>query len=145
MKHFSDVVNGYRDSGAAHPSSKDVGAALYFDLAEAVGFAGIETEVCRRVLGERAGTWEQFVRYVDEKFPRERVLLILDNANTPALWPEVRNAAYRYRLKRPGDMVVFGSVQKIALNNLTPKPKPVAISGLKLRFTRELVALRASR
>jgi tetratricopeptide (TPR) repeat protein len=140
LKHFSDVVNGYRDAGPAYPSRGDVGAALYFDLAEAVGFRGIETEVCRQVLGEQDGTWEQFVRYVGEKFPRERVLLILDNANTPALWPAVGGAAYRYRTERPGDMVVFGSVRRIALSNFQPKPRPVAISGLTLPFTRKLVA-----
>lgn len=138
LKHLSDVVNGYRDENPAHPSVTDVSAALYFDLDEAIGFAGIEGKVCRQVLGKENGTWDEFVLYVEEKFKRQRVLLILDNANTPALWPAVGRAAYSYRKKRPMDFLVFGSVQKMALSNITPKP--VTIPGLELPFTRELVA-----
>jgi tetratricopeptide (TPR) repeat protein len=138
LKHLSDVVNGYRDANPAHPGAIDTSAALYFDLAEAIGFVGIETRVCRQVLHKENGTWDEFVRYVGKKFPRQRVLLILDNANTPALWPAVGSAAYSYLTQRPADLLVFGSVQRMALNNITPKP--VTISGLKLPFTMELVA-----
>jgi tetratricopeptide (TPR) repeat protein len=138
LKHLSDVVNGYRDGNPNHPSATDVSAALYFDLDEAIGFAGIESKVCRQVLEKENGTWDEFVHYVGEKFQRQRVLLILDNANTPALWPAVGSAAYSYLTKRPTDLLVFGSVQRMALNNFTPEP--VTISGLEISFTKELVA-----
>lgn len=138
LKHFSDVVNGYRDGNPEHSSPSDISAAIYFDLAEAVGYAGIERHVSRLVLQEEQGTWEQFVRHVEKKFPRERVVLILDNANTPALWPAVGSAAYRYRVGRPKDLLVFGSVRKVALNNFSPIA--VMISGLDLQSTNELIA-----
>ena len=138
LKHFADVVNGYRKADYGHSKTTDIPAALYFDLADAVGFASIEARICRQVLGKGDGTWSDFILHVKKKFPRERVLLILDNANTPALWPAVGGAAYDYLVQRPTDLLVFGSVNKMALVNI--KPQPVLISGLELQFTKELVA-----
>lgn len=138
LKHLSDVVNGYRLPNPDHPSVTGIDAAIYFDLAEAVGAAGIERDLPRQIMKQENATWDDFVRHVAERFPRQRVLLILDNANTPALWPAVGGAAYSYRASRPEDLLIFGSVQKVALNNFTPTRVP--ISGLDLHSTSELIA-----
>ena len=138
LKHFSDVVNGYRRSHPGHPSATGIDAAIYFDLAEAVGAAAIERDLPRQVMNNEKATWDDFVHHVSKRFPRQRVLLILDNANTPGLWPAVGGAAYSYRAGRPEDLLIFGSVQKIALNNFAPSRVP--ISGLDPQFTGDLIA-----
>ncbi|HVY78079.1 MAG TPA: hypothetical protein VG898_06200 [Solirubrobacterales bacterium] len=138
LKHLADVINGYRNKNFDHPKTEQVAAALYFDLAEAVGFSGIEERICREVLGKEHGTWHDFTAYVTKKFPRRRVLLILDNANTQALWPAVGRVAYEYLAQRPEDRLVFGSVKRMSLINIVPKP--VAVEGLDLSSTAEMVA-----
>lgn len=138
LKHFSDVVNGYRRPNPDHPGAVGVDAAIYFDLAEAVGAAAFEWDLPRQVMEKEEATWDDFVRHVGKKFRRRRVLLIFDNVNTPALWPAVGGAAYSYQVGRPEDVLIFGSVQKIALNNFTPSR--LQISGLEPEFTGELIA-----
>ena len=140
LKHFADVINGYRAENSGHPKARKVSAALYFDVADTVGFAEIEARVCREVLGKENGTWNDFIAYVTKKFPRRRILLILDNANTPSLWPAVGRAAYDYLAQRPGDCLILGSVSKVTLVNITPEP--VLVSGLNLASTEELIANR---
>jgi len=138
LKHFSDVVNGYRRSNPGHPSATGIDAAIYFDLAEAVGAAAIERDLPRQVMNNEKATWDDFVRHVSKRFRRQRVLLILDNANTPGLWSAVGEAAYSYRAGRPEDLLIFGSVKKIALNNFALNRVP--ISGLDAQFTGDLIA-----
>jgi tetratricopeptide (TPR) repeat protein len=138
LKHFSDVVNGYRHSNPDHPSATGIDAAIYFDLAEAVGAASFERDLPRQIMKKEHATWDDFIRHVAKRFPRKRVLLILDNANAPALWPAVGGAAYSYRAGRPEDLLIFGSVQKITLNNFAPSR--VRISGLDPVYTGDLIA-----
>lgn len=137
LGHLTDVINGHRAPSPDHPVPRGISAALYFDLADAVGFEQLGARVCQESLGKADGSWGDFVEYAKEEFGRRRVLLVLDNVNTPGLWPALGTAAYRYLARRPTDKVVFGSIDPVVLDNLTVEPVPLA--GLDPVAIEELV------
>jgi tetratricopeptide (TPR) repeat protein len=138
LEHLADVINGHRAPGPEHPSPTRVSAALYFDLADAVGFEHIQSQVCQRSFGKAEGSWQEFVAYVDETFARRPVLLILDNANTSELWSSLGRAAYSYLATRSQDHVVLGSIDPVVLNNIAVRHVP--IPGLDRPAIGELAA-----
>lgn len=140
LEHLADVVNGNRRGARGQPKPKKVSAALYFDLAAAAGFADANAQIGREVLGEEAADWGDFVANVKRRFKRRRVVLILDNVNSPGLWRELGEAVYKYLAGRPKDRVILGSIDPVMLGNLAVEHVPV--SGLDLAATRELVATR---
>lgn len=140
LSHLTDVINGHRDPSRGHLVPRGISAALYFDLADAVGFEQLGTRVCRESLGRTEGSWDDFVEYAKDEFGSRRVLLVLDNVNTPGLWPALGTAVYRYLARRPTDKVVFGSIDPVVLDNLTVEP--VSLSGLDPVAIEELVVAR---
>jgi tetratricopeptide (TPR) repeat protein len=90
------------------------------------------------VLGSEDGTWGEFITHVNSAFPRRRVLLILDNVNTPGLWPAVGSAAHQYLASRRGDKLILGSISHVHANNLTMRRVPVG--GLDFASTEQMVA-----
>lgn len=140
LGHLTDVINGHRAPSPDHPAPRGISAALYFDLADAVGFEQLGARVCRESLGKADGSWSDFVEYAKEKFGKRRVLLVLDNVNTPGLWPALGTAAYRYLARRPADKVVFGSIDAVVLDNLPVEP--VSLSGLDPVAIKEMVVAR---
>jgi len=140
LAHLADVVNGHRSPAPGQRRPRRVAAALYFDLADAAGFAGVQAQISRAALGDADGTWADFVQSVKRSFKRRRVLLILDNVNSPGLWRQLGEAAYQYFAIRPNDRIVFGSIDPVTLSNLNVEP--VRVVGLDLAATKELVATR---
>lgn len=140
LGHLADVVNGHRPPAPGQPKPRRVAAALYFDLADAAGFAGVQAQICRAALGDAEATWDDFMRSVKRSFKRRRVLLILDNVNSPGLWRQLGEAAYQYVASRPNDRIVFGSIDPVTLGNLDVEH--VRMVGLDLAATKELVATR---
>jgi tetratricopeptide (TPR) repeat protein len=141
LEHLADVVNGHRPSDPDHPKPTKTAAALYFDLADAVGFDQIRTQVCQAALGDGAASWLEFVAYVTRMFDGRSVLLILDNANTPGLWPSLGEAAYQYLAGRPADKLILGSIDPVVLSNL--QVEHISFPGLDLHAVSELVAGRS--
>jgi tetratricopeptide (TPR) repeat protein len=140
LEHLADVINGHRSKSAGQPRPKRVAAALYFDLADAVGFPEAQAQICGAVLGDPAATWSDFALSVKRKFKRQRVVLILDNVNSEGIWRQLGQAGHRYCAVRPQDRIVFGSIDKVVLTNL-----PVAqveILGLDLGATEKLISTR---
>jgi tetratricopeptide (TPR) repeat protein len=117
LQYLADVINGHRQPNPDHTWPQGISVALYFDLSDAIGFEGIEEQVCRAAIGKK-GTWDQFVGYVARKFSGRRILLILDNVNSPSLWTPVGQAAFGYLLKREGDILLIGSIDELELHNL---------------------------
>jgi tetratricopeptide (TPR) repeat protein len=142
LGHLTDVVNGYRTRGSAE-GMKKVTAALYFDLADAAGFQEVQGQLLLATLGRRDGAWADFIGRVEEEFGDQPILLILDNMNTPGLWPALGKAAYEYRARRPSDRLVFGSIEPVALINLAIRH--LEIHGLDATSTQELVVARGGR
>lgn len=143
LEHLTDVINGHRSRSAGQPRPTRVAAALYFDLADAVGFPEAQAQICSAVLGDPSATWSDFALSVKRTFKRRRVVLILDNVNSEGLWRQLGQAAHRYCAVRPQDRIVFGSIDKIELSNL-----PVAqieVRGLDLEASEELIATRGVR
>jgi tetratricopeptide (TPR) repeat protein len=140
LGHLADVVNGHRPGEPGHPTPREVAAALYFDLADAAGFEQIQAQVSQATLGTRAGSWPEFIAYVDDQFTRRSVLLILDNMNTPGLWPSLGKAAHEYLANRANDRIVFGSIEPVTLLNL--QVQHMQLCGLDLKATAQLVAVR---
>jgi tetratricopeptide (TPR) repeat protein len=140
LEHLADVINANRRGVAGQPKPKRVSAALYFDLAAAAGFVDVPAQICRAALGEVDGNWSDFLAYVKRRFKRRRVLLILDNVNSPGLWRELGEAVYKYLAARPKDKVILGSIDPVILGNLEVHHVPV--HGLDLSASRELVARR---
>lgn len=139
LEHLTDIVNGNRAPSPGQPKPQSMTAALYFDLADAVGFPEAQAQICRSVLGHADSTWEDFVLFVQRSFKRRRVLLVLDNVNSEGLWRQLGEAAYSYCVLRPNDRVVFGSIDKVVLSNLAVKHLEVA--GLDLEAATELVTM----
>lgn len=117
LEHLADIVNGHRRR-RGRPRPKRLSAALYFDLADAVGFEQMERQVSRAALARSDATWEEFVTFVASNFGRRRLLLVLDNVNTPGLWPSLGRALHQYVARRPRDRVVLGSIDPVTLMNL---------------------------
>lgn len=140
LEHLADVVNGNRRAVAGQPKPRRLSAALYFDLAAAAGFADVNAQICRAALGEADGNWSDFLGYVKRRFKRRRVLLILDNVNSPGLWRELGEAVYKYRVARPRDRIILGSIDPVILGNLEVHQVPVL--GLDLPASKELVSRR---
>jgi tetratricopeptide (TPR) repeat protein len=138
LEHLADVINGHRRSADGHRRPRRTNVALYFDLADAAGFEEVQSQVCQAALGRADATWGEFVGSIKKRFKRRRVLLILDNVNSPGLWRPLGEAAYRYLASRPNDKLVFGSIDPVVLSNLAIEYMPV--SGLDLKATGELVA-----
>lgn len=137
LQYLADVVNGHRRPNQHHTWPRGISAALYFDLADAIGFGGIESQVCRASFGQD-GSWGQFITYVDRKHPRP-VLIILDNVNSPSLWTPVGRAVCEYLLARDGDRLLLGSIERLHFDNL--KVAEVDIAGLDIGAFTELVQL----
>lgn len=137
LSYVTDIVNGFRPRNPGHRKLKGYSAALYYDLKDVVGFDEIQSHVCREALGED-GTWNEFIAYVNSAFKRRKVVLILDNVNSPGLWPAVGRAAYDYLTRRPKDKLILGSIDPVAVINLDIDHVP--IRGLDLVATEELVA-----
>jgi tetratricopeptide (TPR) repeat protein len=140
LKHLADVVNRNRRAIRGQPKPRRVSASLYFDLAAAAGFADACSQICREAFGDPDGGWSDFVAYVGRQFKHQRVLLILDNVNSPGLWRELGEAVYNYLASRPKDRVILGSIDPVILGNL--EVQHVAVQGLDLAATKELVATR---
>jgi tetratricopeptide (TPR) repeat protein len=140
LEHLTDVVNGHRPAAPGQPRPRRVSAALYFDLADAAGFAEVQAQICRAVLGDVDGSWSDFVACVNRSFKHQRVVLILDNVNSPGLWRQLGEAAYHYFVSRPKDKLVLGSIEPVMLSNLDVDH--VSVLGLDLSATKELVATR---
>lgn len=140
LEHLADVVNGHRRPAGGQRRPKRARAALYFDLADAAGFEEVQAQVCRAALGNADATWADFVGSIGQRFKGRRVLLILDNVNSPGLWRPLGEAAYRYLASRPNDKLVLGSIDPVTLRNLDVEHMPVC--GLDLEATGELVAAR---
>jgi tetratricopeptide (TPR) repeat protein len=140
LEHLTDVVNGHRRAVAEQPRPRRLSAALYFDLSDAAGFGQIQAQVGQVVLGDADATWDDIVASVKRRFRHRRVLLILDNVNSPGLWRDLGEAVYRYRAGRPNDRIVFGSIEPISLGNLPVEHVPVL--GLDLKAAKELLAAR---
>jgi tetratricopeptide (TPR) repeat protein len=140
LEHLTDVINGHRAQPVGQPRPKRVVAAIYFDLADAIGFEEAQAQICGAVLGDPTGTWSDFALSVDRTFGHRRVVLILDNVNSEGIWRQLGQAAHRYCAVRPQDRVVFGSIDQVALSNL--KIAQVQVLGLDLDATEELVATR---
>ncbi|HEV7564396.1 MAG TPA: AAA family ATPase [Microbacteriaceae bacterium] len=138
LEHLADVVNRNRRANLGQPKPKRVSAALYFDLAAAAGFADVHSQICGEALGDPEGSWKDFVAYVERRFRHQRVLLILDNVNSPGLWRELGEAVFKYLQSRPKDRVVLGSIDPVTLGNMEVQHVPVL--GLDLVATKELVA-----
>lgn len=124
LGYVADVVNGHRKDDTARPAPAGFKAALYFDLADAVGFDRFVRDACQAKFPD-ATSWAQFVAAVDTEFGHERILLMLDNVNLEGLWSAAGKAAYDYLVRRPSDAVVFGSVDPMILHNLEPAFVPV--------------------
>jgi tetratricopeptide (TPR) repeat protein len=144
LEHLADVVNGHRTPTQSHPVPQHVSVALYFDLADAVGFEEIGSQVFRESVGNSDADWTDFITDVEKKFSKRRVLLILDNVNTPGLWPALGTAAYEYLASRPDDKVVFGSIEPVVLDNLRVQHLP-ALGGLDREAIKQLAATRGDR
>ena len=140
LAHLADVVNGHRELDTEQPELAVVSAALYFDVADAAGFAEVEAQVVRAVRGGVGGSWDEFLGEVNRMFGEQPVLLILDNMNTPGLWQPLGEAAYRYLAARPRDRLVLGSIDPVILSNLPLKR--VALSGLDRAAVGQLAANR---
>lgn len=117
LQYLTDVVNGHRKPNASHTWPQDASAALYFDLSDAIGFEGLEEEVCRAAFGDQ-GTWRQFIDYVQREYRGQATLLVLDNVNSPSLWTPLGSATFQYLQDRPGDLVVLGSIEPLRFDNL---------------------------
>lgn len=143
LAHLADVINGHRAPSADHPVPKKFAVALYFDLADAVGFEELGAQVCQETIGKRDGIWSDFVDYVKREFGNRRVLLILDNVNTPSLWPSLGTAVYRYLAGTENHKVVLGSIDPVVLDNL--RIEPVPLSGLDLPAIEELVVSKGNK
>jgi tetratricopeptide (TPR) repeat protein len=140
LEHLADVVNGHRRPAGGRRRPKSAKVALYFDLADAAGFEEVQAQLCRAALGEVDATWPDFVGSIKQRFKSRRVLLILDNVNSPGLWRPLGEAAYRYLASRPNDKLVFGSIDPVVLSNLDIEH--MSVCGLDLDATGELVAAR---
>lgn len=140
LEHLADVINGHRRPADGHRRPKRAKVALYFDLADAAGFAEVQAQVCQAALGQPDATWASFIGSIKKRFKGRRVLLILDNVNSPGLWRPLGEAAYRYLASRPHDRLVLGSIDPVTLSNLDIEHMPV--SGLNLEATGELIAAR---
>ena len=124
LGYVADVVNGHREDDSSRPAPAGFKAALYFDLADAVGFDRFVHDACQARFPD-ATSWAQFVAAVDTEFGHKRILLMLDNVNLEGLWSAAGKAAYDYLVRRPSDAVVFGSVDPMILHNLEPAFVPV--------------------
>ncbi len=140
LEHLADVVNGHRPAAPGQPKPRRVSAALYFDLAASAGFAEVQAQICQEVLDDADGTWSDFVTWVNRSFKHRRVILILDNVNSPGLWRQLGEAAYHYFASRPKDKLIFGSIEPVMLSNLDVEH--VSVLGLDLSATKEFVATR---
>ena len=133
----ADVTNGHRKPQDRRPP-KGFNGALYFDMADTAGFEQFAEQICRSTY-PRADSWSDFVASVDRTFGRQRVLLIMDNANLRSVWPPLGRAIYEYLARRAADCVVVGSVDPVVLYNLSPEYVPVkrfdldAVRDLALR------------
>ena len=139
LGYVADVVNGHREDDRSRPAPSGFNAALYFDLADAVGFDRFVHDACQARFPE-AKSWTQFVAAVDTEFGPKRILLMLDNVNLEGLWSAAGKAAYEYLVRRPLDAVVFGSVDPMILHNLEPAFVPVR--SFDLEAVRSLVRAR---
>lgn len=140
LEHLTDVINGHRSNPAGQPKPARVAAAIYFDLADAVGFVEAQAQICSVALGDSAGTWQDFATSVNRAFKRRRVVLILDNVNSEGLWRQLGQAVHRYCAIRPRDRVILGSIEKVVLTNLRVAHVPVL--GLDLDALEELLTTR---
>jgi tetratricopeptide (TPR) repeat protein len=138
LQYMADVVNGHRQPNLDHVWPQNVSAALYFDLSGATGFAGIESQVCRAVLGGE-GSWDHFIGYVEREFSGRPVLLILDNVNSESLWTPVGKAASEYLRAREGDALLIGSIDRLEFIGLDVTH--MRMRGLKLDAFIELATL----
>lgn len=137
LQYLADVVNGHRKPSSGHSWPRSVSAALYFDLSDAVGFGGIESQICRATFGEN-GTWRQFIGYVERELSGRHALLILDNVNARSLWSPVGKAVNEYLLARQGDTLVVGSIDSLRFD--TRNVAEVKIPGLDIASFGELAA-----
>ncbi|HEY7950218.1 MAG TPA: hypothetical protein VID51_05215 [Solirubrobacterales bacterium] len=141
LEHLADVINGHRRPASRHRKPRRAKVALYFDLADAAGFEEVESQICQAALGKADATWDDFVGLVQRRFKGRRVVLILDNVNSPGLWRRLGESAYSYLASRPNDKLVLGSIDPVVLSNLN-NIKHMSVSGLGLKATGELVATR---
>jgi tetratricopeptide (TPR) repeat protein len=137
LQYLTDVVNGHRQPNPDHNWPRHFSAALYFDLADAIGFAGIESQVCRASFGQD-GSWGQFMNYVAKRH-RSPMLLVLDNVNSPSLWTPVGKAVGEYLLARDHDKILLGSIERLHFDNQAVGE--VSIDGLDVTAFTELVHL----
>lgn len=137
LQYLTDVVNGHRQPNPDHTWPRNLSAALYFDLADAIGFGGIESQVCRASFGQD-GSWGQFIGYVNKRHPGP-VLIVLDNVNSPSLWKPVGKAVGEYLLAREHDKLLLGSIERLRLDN--EEVGEVDIGGLDVAAFTELVHL----
>lgn len=140
LEHLTDVINGYRPPAPGHPKPRRMSAALYFDLADAAGFAEVRAQICRAMVGDAEGTWSEFVAAVERSFKHRRVVLVLDNVNSPGLWRQLGKDAHEYCARRPNDKLVLGSIDPVMLNNLPVEY--VHVPGWDIAATKELVSTR---
>lgn len=135
LQYLTDVVNGHRQPNPGHTWPPNLSAALYFDLADATGFGGIESQVCRASFGQD-GSWGQFIGYVNERHTGP-VLIVLDNVNSPSLWKPVGKAVGEYLVARDHDKLLLGSIDRLHLDNEVVGT--VDIGGLDVAAFTELV------
>jgi hypothetical protein len=138
LRYLCDVVNGHRRANAEHTWPKGISAALYYDVADASGFKGMQSQICLETFGAD-GTWSQFIAHVQHEFGDRRVLLILDNVNSPSLWLPVGRAVSEYLLGREHDCLVLGSIGRLEFNNRDVPA--VEMEGLDLRSFERLAEL----
>jgi tetratricopeptide (TPR) repeat protein len=141
LRYLSDVINGHRRPNPEHAWPKGMSAALYFDVADASGFKGVESQVCWEAFGAD-GTWSQFIAYVQREFGDRQVLLILDNVNSPSLWLPVGRAVSEYLLTREHDCLVLGSIGRLEFDNR--EVPGVEMEGLDLESFERLAELEDS-
>jgi tetratricopeptide (TPR) repeat protein len=137
LQYLTDVINGHRRPNPDHTWPRHLSAALYFDLADAIGFGGIESQVCRASFGQD-GSWGQFISYVNKRHTSP-VLIVLDNVNSPSLWTPVGKAVGEYLLAREHDKLLLGSIECLHLDN--QEVEEVDIGGLDVTAFTELVHL----
>jgi tetratricopeptide (TPR) repeat protein len=121
LAYFADLVNHKRQPRAEDPnvSLLRASAALYIDLAAAMGRDDVARQACERVNLEPQAGWRAFIDRIDQVFGRKRVLLILDNVNEPGIWEWLGSSCHEYRAKRPQDRIVFGSTERVGMQALT--------------------------
>jgi len=137
LEYVVDVVNGNRKPNPDHSWPRTVLGALYFDLADVVGFDEIQRQVCQAAFGED-GNWSRFISYVQGEFRDRPILLVLDNVNSPGVWKAVGKASHQYLRIRTKDRLVLGSIDPLEFHNL--QMSRIRMGGLDVTAFGQLAA-----